>query len=70
MCVCCPVCRSLLKGSILGCTGIVLVVFFVGLCGILAAWGGQITATTDYNLYFFAVSSQATVLSPIQLGLG
>ncbi|KAI7843654.1 hypothetical protein COHA_002556 [Chlorella ohadii] len=46
--------KALLKGSILGCTGIVLVVFFVGLCGILAAWGGQITATTDYNLYFFA----------------
>jgi hypothetical protein len=46
--------RSLVKGSILGCVGIVLVVFFVGLCGILAAWGGQITATTDYNLYFFA----------------
>jgi hypothetical protein len=32
------------------------VVFFVGLCGILAAWGGLIAETTDGNLYFFAVS--------------
>lgn len=46
--------RSLVRGSILGCTGIVLVVFFVGLCGILAAWGGLIAETTDGNLYFFA----------------
>ena len=40
----------------LGCLGIVLVVFFVGFCGLLAAWGGQITDTMDFNLYFFAVS--------------
>lgn len=46
--------KSLVKGSILGCTGIVLIVFFFGLCGILAAWGGRITDTTNGNLYFFA----------------
>ncbi|KAL4441843.1 hypothetical protein ABPG77_003759 [Micractinium sp. CCAP 211/92] len=46
--------RALVRGSILGCTGIVLVVFFVGLCGILAAWAGLITDSTDTNLYFLA----------------
>lgn len=53
-----------MRGSIVGCIGIVVVVFFVGLCGILAAWGGQIQEltvgdayfATDYNLYFLAVS--------------
>lgn len=56
----CPRPRSLVKGSILGCIGIVLVVFFVAFCGILAAWAGllkdNIMALPEgYNLYFFAV---------------
>lgn len=46
--------KSLVRGSILGCVGIVLVVFFVGFCGILAAWAGLILPTTNFNLYFFA----------------
>lgn len=38
-------------GAWIGCIGIVLVVFFAGLCGLLAAWGGIITVNTDINLY-------------------
>lgn len=64
-----PCCSALVRGSFIGCVGIVLVVFFVGLTGILAAWAGLILPgefggpdfceviepPTDYNLYFLAV---------------
>ena len=51
--------RSLVKGSIIACVGIVLVVFFVAFCGLLAAWAGLITPTLDFNLYFMAVRASA-----------
>ena len=34
-----------------------LVVFFAGLCGLLSAWGGLITANTDENLYMIQVGT-------------
>lgn len=47
--------RTLHTGAILGCIGVVLVVFFAGFCGLLAAWAGLLTEDTNYNLYLFQV---------------
>ena len=60
-----PTGRTVTRGSWFACAGIVVCVFFSGLCGLLAAWassgpdGGAnlITANTNPNLYFFSVSS-------------
>ena len=47
--------RALHLGAIYGAIAVILVVFFAGLCGLLAAWAGLITETTDGNLYLFQV---------------
>lgn len=47
--------RTLHLGAIVGSIGVILVVFFAGLCGLLAAWGGLITSDTNSNLYLFQV---------------
>ncbi|KAL6785524.1 hypothetical protein ACKKBF_B00635 [Auxenochlorella protothecoides x Auxenochlorella symbiontica] len=45
--------RSLRKAAFIACAGIILVVFFTGFLGLLAAWSGRITADTNPNLYLF-----------------
>jgi Na+/proline symporter len=47
--------QALHKGAILGAIAVILVVFFAGLCGLLAAWAGLLTYDTDPNLYLFQV---------------
>lgn len=47
--------RTLHLGAIVGSIGVILVVFFAGFCGLLAAWGGLITSDTNGNLYLFQV---------------
>jgi len=54
--------RSLHTGAILGAVAVVLVVFFAGFCGLLAAWAGLIVYdpvnpenSTNANLYLFQV---------------
>ncbi|PSC73100.1 na+ solute symporter isoform B [Micractinium conductrix] len=76
--------RALVRGSFIGCVGIVLVVFFVGLTGILAAWAGLILPgefggpdfceviepPTDYNLYFLAALGALNNASQISKWIG
>jgi len=45
--------RALHKGAIIGSIAVILVVFFAGFCGLLAAWAGLLTFETDPNLYLF-----------------
>lgn len=47
--------KALRNGAIIGCIFVVLIVFFAGFCGLLAAWAGLITTDTNYNLYLFQV---------------
>jgi solute:Na+ symporter, SSS family len=47
--------RALHKGAIIGAIAVILIVFFAGFCGLLAAWAGLLTADTDGNLYLFQV---------------
>lgn len=53
--------HALHKGAILG--AVILVVFFAGLCGLLAAWAGLLTFDTDPNLYLFQVLGRGQVPS-------
>lgn len=59
-----------MRGSIMGCIGIVVVVFFIALCGILAAWAGLITPTLDYNLYFLAALGAVDASNNINKWIG
>jgi SSS family solute:Na+ symporter len=47
--------QALHKGAIIGAIAVIIVVFFAGLCGLLAAWAGLITYDTNGNLYLFQV---------------
>lgn len=38
-----------MRGSILGCTGVCLITFFFGFCGILTAWGGLLNNYPELN---------------------
>jgi hypothetical protein len=43
-----------------------VVVFFFGLCGLLAAWGGYITYDTNPNLYFLQARLLEDAKLPVQ----
>ncbi len=47
--------QALHKGAIFGAIAVILIVFFAGFCGLLAAWAGLLTFETDANLYLFQV---------------
>ena len=53
--------QALHKGAILGAVAVILVVFFSGFCGLLAAWAGLLTYETDPNLYLFQVLAHGQV---------
>lgn len=63
--------RSLRVGAAFGAAAVIVVVFFAGLCGLLAAWAGLIlpgddtTPPTNGNLYLFQVSAWARLTSEL-----